>query len=178
MFTLIENLGNTNLRQALVYYNQILELDPNNALAWLGKGTTIPDFYDLNFDMISEVINSFQNVAKNSIESDNHKYDEEIALAFVKLAVNFYKQSADSFIESYNTLYKDEPAFMDRLLVSFNLFDIVLTKYPQYSMIKRSAKFAVDISKDMMESSHLSKQNRNGVLKEKYNHFLEIYNKI
>ena len=66
---------------------------------------------------------------------------------------------------------------MDALGVWFNLFDIVFTKYPQFSMIKQSMKFAVDISKDMMESNHLSKSNRNGIFNGKIHSLLRYLSK-
>lgn len=151
---------------ALMYYDQALDLDPGNELAWIGKGST---YY--NLDQKDNAVECFDVVLENS--------DDKWFLNTIATYYSLCEQHEKS-IESYDRILdidsNDYAAWSDKgntYHLYFDDYDAAIACYEKSLDINPNDGFTWWSRGRAFESL-----GRNDVAIESYNNAIECYNKV
>lgn len=176
LFKLIENLGNNDNFTCYNYYCQILELDPLNIKAWMGKGETAISHATLLNPMIAEALNAFGNVEKYLPEGNKNEYDEIIAFRIIELAVNFYRLSCQEYAEYFRSWGYDKSIYTQRIDIVLSLFDTVIMKYKSFTRHKDTIKMAFDMCNDVADYGGIPRQYKHELIKKALDYKKQLNN--
>jgi len=88
-----------NYAEAYNYYNRVLEIDPNNSLAWYGKGEAAGWLSNLNEFRFSEILVAFENALKFATNESKENLKQTCAHTLNSVATACYVLSRDHMLQ-------------------------------------------------------------------------------
>lgn len=127
-------LKSGNSEEAYEYYNRVLEVDSNNANAWLGKGKSAGWLSTLGNPRIAEMLNCFSRALEYSDTNQQFEITQDIASASGDILAAFYKLATNSFIE-HKQLDNTWDEFVAYSRTTLGGVDYVLDLDPQNAIV-------------------------------------------
>lgn len=140
--------GDSNAQEAIHYYNKILEFEPENYLAWFGKGHCVWYLSTLQNPRVVEMITCFQKSLEFSPNEGKKEKIDIICCEMLKFSIEYYTLATDTF----KRYYKDDQAIKDlteQFDLSISIFDAVIGLFPTFSGYTRTLDSVIQICEDI-----------------------------
>lgn len=89
----------SNNQEAYNYYNRILEVDPNNPRAWMGKAEAAGWMSTLVSFRLPEMLTGFQRAIDCASDDDKEQYRTEVAFKITNTIGAYYKLAREHLLE-------------------------------------------------------------------------------
>ena len=145
-----------NQQEALVYFNRVLESNPTNADAWLGKGKAAGWQSTLSNIRLSEMLIAFNHAIANAAEENKEAVAIEANTEVNNLAVTLYGMGRKHMLE-YISLPKIWSEYVQQVRQMVDALSLVSTWVPTHQM---TLKNIIWLCKDNIEGvSYIDKFN-------------------
>jgi len=122
---LADGLQKSNPEQAYQYYSKVLEYEPENYLAWLGKGQTARLSFSLLEPRHEEILDCFQKTRKFLPQENQIEIINLIDVALFAYAVDFYKASLQ-YAKDYKDVKGTRQEYWNRFALVFMIFKEII----------------------------------------------------
>jgi hypothetical protein len=96
------SLASNNIHEAYEYANRVLEIDPQNSIAWQVKGTSVGRMSTLEQLRFTEMQNAFDLAIQNAADVELGAIKQKCAQEIRYQAVNFFNLSSEHAIKTKN----------------------------------------------------------------------------
>jgi len=123
-----------NYQEALANFNKVLEVEPHNSRAWLGKGISAGWLSNLSECRLGEMISNFEEAIANA---ENGKTDELKAVCAEQIneVATSYNNLACKHLRQFITVDVAWPEFLEQTMAAFGALEIAHQLDPKNKVV-------------------------------------------
>lgn len=178
---LADSVMATNPEESLEYYSKVLEVDPENYIAWIGRGNSTGRLSSLIDLRLAEAMDAFHKAIDFSPEEEKLKVRESTTESLYIFASNYYIAAA----EFYNANSRYDEAyfqFCERCKLYFTFVDYILEFFPELYFIPKLLVTNITIIDTLIEKIPMrlmfNINNPSLYLMEKLKIYVKLYRKF